>query len=802
MTDTPPLRRRLALVRLVLLWERLGVAFWPFLTLLGLGLAGALSDLLPLLPPWLHSGLGGAWAVASGLALWHGLRGFQAPSPQAARRRLEQPASHRPLSTLADHPAQGRHDPVTLALWQRHQDHARQQAEPLRPLAPRPSLAAHDPLGLRFVPILALVVVGSVAWKDPLDRLERAVPPVSALFGGGDGSGLHAEVWITPPDFTGLPVLYRSTTSQADLAPLAVPEGSSLMVLVHGSRSAQVRAAGVEVPLTPLSETSAQGTLLLPATGPLRGSVVLRSGWRTRVSWPLVVHRDTPPSIAFTADPEGTRGGRLRLPHAAHDDFGLVSLTLNLSRPQTSPTPEAPPTPDDVPTTLALPLPTSGAGPVVEVNHAPLIDTMAHPWAGLEVEMVLQAEDGRGQTAHSSPRRLILPEREFSHPVARAMIEARKMLAAAPDRHRIPVLRRLEALAATPESFGEDPVVFLGLRIAALRVAETRAGAGAGVYSVLSLLWSLAERLEDGGLLAAAQRLDAAQQTLEAVLADPHSDSAALHAALDELREALRDYMTALLAAGDSFGEESLIALPWDSLSLEGLDALMERLGTLSDLGAREAAQALMNDLRRQLDALRSAQPFSMAEGLAPLIQMFSALAEIIERQEALQAETFSPPPEDRLAAPRLAEEQDAVRRALGQVMETLGETLGAVPDSLGSAELHMREAARTLRAEDWAGANAAQLLALDALRQGQDDTAQQILQALGSTLVPGGMANGPLDPLGRLPAQPLGEDSLIPGDGETRRATEILRELRRRAGDMRRPEDERDYLNRLLQQF
>jgi hypothetical protein len=36
----------------------------------------------------------------------------------------------------------------------------------------------------------------------------------------------------------------------------------------------------------------------------------------------------------------------------------------------------------------------------------------------------------------------------------------------------------------------------------------------------------------------------------------------------------------------------------------------------------------------------------------------------------------------------------------------------------------------------------------------------------------------------------------------ETRRAYEILQELRRRAGQRQRPQEERDYIDRLLRQF
>ncbi|HEU4550898.1 MAG TPA: DUF4175 family protein, partial [Rhizomicrobium sp.] len=60
----------------------------------------------------------------------------------------------------------------------------------------------------------------------------------------------------------------------------------------------------------------------------------------------------------------------------------------------------------------------------------------------------------------------------------------------------------------------------------------------------------------------------------------------------------------------------------------------------------------------------------------------------------------------------------------------------------------------------------------------------------------------GGRDPLGRGNS-PLGNSGVkIPGPDEIARAREILQELRRRAAEMNRPQQERDYLDRLLKAF
>jgi hypothetical protein len=91
------------------------------------------------------------------------------------------------------------------------------------------------------------------------------------------------------------------------------------------------------------------------------------------------------------------------------------------------------------------------------------------------------------------------------------------------------------------------------------------------------------------------------------------------------------------------------------------------------------------------------------------------------------------------------------------------------------------------------ANAGSAQNQALDALRQGAQELAEQSKD---------GKMGGKEDPLGRGPS-PLGNTGVkIPGATDLARAREILQELRRRAAQMNRPQQERDYLDRLLKAF
>lgn len=77
------------------------------------------------------------------------------------------------------------------------------------------------------------------------------------------------------------------------------------------------------------------------------------------------------------------------------------------------------------------------------------------------------------------------------------------------------------------------------------------------------------------------------------------------------------------------------------------------------------------------------------------------------------------------------------------------------------------------------------------------------------------GQANAPYDrradrdPLGRqvtdnngMGGAAIGGDPLADGGGPAARARDLLDEIRRRSGERGRPEDERDYLGRLLDRF
>src|SRR5260370_17783214 len=77
--------------------------------------------------------------------------------------------------------------------------------------------------------------------------------------------------------------------------------------------------------------------------------------------------------------------------------------------------------------------------------------------------MILAARDGAGNEGQSAAFEFRLPERPFSKPIARALVEQRRILALDGDA-QASVLTALDALTLAPEQFNMESNVYLGLR--------------------------------------------------------------------------------------------------------------------------------------------------------------------------------------------------------------------------------------------------------------------------------------------------------------------------------------------------
>ncbi|MFK7874284.1 MAG: TIGR02302 family protein [Paracoccaceae bacterium] len=161
-----------------------------------------------------------------------------------------------------------------------------------------------------------------------------------------------------------------------------------------------------------------------------------------------------------------------------------------------------------------------------------------------------------------------------------------------------------------------------------------------------------------------------------------------------------------------------------------------------------------------------------------------------------------------------LADRQRALRDELGRQQRNMpgaGSPEGeAARDALDRAGRAMEGAEDALRDQDYAGAIDQQSQAMEALREGMRNLGEMMAQEQQENQQGQGTAQADRpsdsqDPLGREAGGQgnVGTDEgLLQGDDVYRRAQDLLDEIRRRSAQADRPEEELDYLKRLLDRF
>lgn len=814
-------RRLLHLARLSVAWEWLWPRLWPLVAAAGVFAAVTLFDVLPRLPGWLHIVVLVVLAGAAVATVVRAVLGYRLPALTVARRRLERDSGldHRPLTALADRQVTSVRDPEARALWKAHLDRQRAAASRLRLRLPRPGLAERDRYGLRGLLALTVLIAAVVSWGDWGPRLVRAMSPQFAAAGPATVPVL--DLFISPPRYTGVAPFYLvppvADEATGELPPgpaIAAPVDSVLAARVSGGDGVPVLRVGEQgVPFDRVAADSAEVEVTLTAGD----RIAVELDGRQLAEWPLELIPDAAPVIDFAEPPAATERGALRLHYSATDDYGIAAVTATLALDSDAPAA----LPRD-PVVLDLTVP--GLQPA-EAEGIGFEDLTPHPWAGQPVTILLSAVDGRGQTGVSAPVDMVLPEREFHHPIARAIIDQRRTLLLHPEDYVV-VAETLETLSLRPDRYYDDAVVFLALRTAGRRLMLAHDAATA-VTPVQQLLWDTALRLEDGDLSLAERDLRDAQQALMDALSRDASDEE-IAQLMDQLREAMDRYLEALeqnllerLARGEEL-QPMMVPPDANTISRQQLDDMLQRMQELSESGARDAARQMLSQLQDMLENLETGMAAQQQQQQSQMMSLLEDLQALMQAQQDLLDQTFqqsqqgdgpSRPGQQPGAMPQDgdgAAVQEGLRRALGELMREMGEFAGSIPAPFGRAEQSMRRSTDALGRGRPDEAIDPQTETLDALQQGLQSFVDQMLEQMAQQSgTPVGASGQPLrgntDPLGR-PLDNAGgistEDVAIPEEAELQRSREILRELRRRLGERQRPQLERDYIERLLRRF
>jgi hypothetical protein len=151
-----------------------------------------------------------------------------------------------------------------------------------------------------------------------------------------------------------------------------------------------------------------------------------------------------------------------------------------------------------------------------------------------------------------------------------------------------------------------------------------------------------------------------------------------------------------------------------------------------------------------------------------------------------------------------LGERQDQLREKLQAMIDRFRMQGGKAPEPMEGARDAMGEAKDAIQEDNLDRATQQQSLALDRLRQGAQDMAEQMQQG-GEMQAGQGPGNNGRDPLGRPDRSnrpDLGLSVKVPDQIDIQRAREVLDEIRQRLGDPSRPTFELDYLERLIRSF
>lgn len=750
---------------------------------------------------------------------------------------------------------------MTRLLWGYFEQQILETFKKLKSPYPRALLTRRDPFALRFLAILffisGLAVSGS-QWSERItDGMFAIAPQLSA-----GAKAQNISLWITPPEYTGLAQTYLSGKDTIS-APLQIPDGSEIKLRV------KVPFGDLVAPRffngNSRIKMSYLGDNLYGYEGAILDGDMLKINYLLipRARWPYVFIKDTPPEISFAKEKQSEEKTeekaelyeimedyKLRFALSMVDDYSVEKLSAHLAL---DPMIEDKPIGNDFHDERLVMSP-----PNVRFKADPVYDLTWHTWAGLPVTMTFTAHDHLGQTGQTQTLSFVLPERPFEHPIAKSMIRARKTLAWNYQDSFHTIVNDLSSLLNAPDFFNHDPVIYLALRTAAVRLAlaenrpqveRTQAAA-----DIIKLLWAVAIAIEDGDIAHAMQELRQAQRDLERAVQDPDSTEQEIARLMDNLQEKMQNYMAELQREMQKRMEngEQIPSLPEDfsgtMITPDMMEKMMQDLLSAMQSGDKDKAQDMLSKLQRMMDMMDQPMSMNMPQDMQMMQDGINELQELIKKQEALLDQTrddvqtqsrsdyapfiqpdmeilrelgienIPPPP---LAQPQTeqqergaqsenaAEEQKALRYILGQLMKEAGSKLDEIPPNMGMAELEMRESENALSAGEPQISIPHQEEAIKHLKDAQQDLAQK-LQARMQMMIGFGMqAPQRFDPLGRPYGGQDGNhpnsdqsDVKIPNDAQKKRVDEILELLRRRSGEFSRPEEEREYYRRLLRQF
>ncbi|ESY08089.1 hypothetical protein X753_04785 [Mesorhizobium sp. LNJC399B00] len=856
MTERPissgdrSLAGRLALSRLAtrvsMTVERGWPLLLPLLIIASLFLSLSWLGLFPRLPDIARIILVTAFGIAT-LAALYPLRFFKLPSAAEIDRRIEaaNQLQHSPVLVQTDRPS-GKESIFSQALWREHQKRMADKLGSLGADLPRTRVPERDPWALRAVAALLLVTAFAFSFGPSGGRLS-------------DGFSAHAardivpprvDAWVTPPAYTGKPPIFLTApvidgNAKQAVATFTVPQGSDVSLRVTGGsgeetlsfadKGGNARAidpSGPQVAAVKAAAVNPATPKLRQFTGKLTadGTLTLKSGEADLGRWAFAVIPDKPPTIRFVGEPKRAVNGAFELNYQIDDDYGAATAkaVFALADPAA---PDAHPLygPPDLP--LALPR-RGGKANAAKTTK----DLTEHVWAGASIKLSLVATDDAGHTATSETKTIVMPERPFANPLARAVVEQRRLLAL--DANAKPrVLDLMDAITLRPEDTFDNMSHYLAIMSARSRLKMS--DSDDQLRNEVAYLWEIALGIEEGNLSSAEKRLRQAQQALQDAIKRGASDEE-IEKAMKELREAMNEFLQEFAERAKQNPNAPQVQQNGRELRHSDIDRMMDQIENLAKSGDRDKAQELLSQLENMMNNLQAGRQQQDSE----MRQQMDKLGEIMRRQQEMMNDTYrmdqmqrgdnQQPGEgngddpdqpgvgkdrDPLARPKsmtpqeFADAMKQLQEGQGQLQSELDklkkglEGMGMQPnEGFGDAGKSMGNAEKSLGEGEGDQAVGHQGRALEALRKGAKEMMKQ-LQAMqgdqGGSQEGGRQQDAGRDPLGRPRASrgpDFGDSVKVPDEIDVQRARQILEAIRKRLGNALSPDIERSYLERLLE--
>lgn len=761
-----------------------------------------------------------------------GIRRFIPARQKDAITRLDAQVAGSPVTSLVDNIYLGANDDASLELWQLHQSRMAKLAQKSQVAAPHVRLSKNDPWALRLIVMLffcSAVLFGRASSEQSL------LVTLQDLASGTTGQTVSYEAWAEPPAYTGFPSIYLNKIEPEKL--LQLPEGTEIVLRNY---------SGIELDIVSELSDLAEDNRKLSTESSFKlsksGRLVLQSGYKTIAQWDIDMIPDMPPSVTLTNEISRTVQGSIQIPYATSDDYGITSgvveITLDFDKVDQryglSADPET-----LVPIKFDLPVPFHVD--VTDFTETAVENLAEHPWAGLPVKITLSVTDAAGQTGTIEPVFIRMPGKRFFDTLAGALAEQRRdILWNRANVDRAAMI--LKTLTYLPQDGFPNTRAYLMVRTVIRRIGYTEVQpiADAMQVDMAETLWRAALLLEDGDLSDAAERLKRAQERLSEAMKNGATDEE-IAELVDELRKATDEYLRQL-AQNAQPQEQQAGNENTQQVSPEMIQEMMDRIQELMEQGRMDEAQALMDQLQQLLENMQVTQgdpqngepSENSSEGLQDTLQEQQELADENfqqmqdefnrnqdgqnqegeqqgQNQEGQQQGQSGQQPG---AQSDLAERQEALRDMMDQQLGNLGtddsEAGQAARDALREAERQMGKARDNLEQGRGSDALDNQADAVEALRNGmrqlneanQQDARGQSRegQQNSETVGPDGQ-----DPLGRSTKNPRNAQTnkrLLQSSEQLQRSKDILKEIRRRTGERERPQQELDYLERLLDRF